>query len=77
MASKECSGDPNWSSDKGCTCHSIFADGWLSSLFANAPSCDGGMVSGPVLKNKYSSPIIALPHSELTRWLSVTVFWTL
>ena len=45
----------------GCTCHSMFAVGWPGSLFANAPSCDGGIVSGPVRNRTYSSAIAARP----------------
>ena len=72
-----CSGSPNLSSDSGCTCHSMFADARDGSLRAKAPSCDGGIVSGPVLNRRYSSPIAALPSSEFTRTFRVTVFFTL
>ena len=42
MASKRCNGSPNRSRDSGCTCHSMLADACSASLFANAPSWDGG-----------------------------------
>ena len=77
IAGNGCSGSPNLSSDSGCTCHSMLAEGCDGSLLAKAPSCDGGMVSGPVLNSRYSSPIAALPSSELARWLSVTTLCTL
>ena len=76
IALKSCNGSPNLSSDKGCTCHSMLADARSGSLFANAPSWEGGMVSGPVFSAKYSSPINILPSSELARWFMVTVFST-
>src|SRR5437867_11006941 len=77
IAGKRCSGEPNLSSDSGCTCHSMFADGCAGLLFANAPSCEGGMVSGPVRKNRYSSPIAIFPNRLLARSLSVRTFFTL
>ena len=38
MAGNAWSGSPNLSSESGCTCHSMFAVGWLGSLLPNAPS---------------------------------------
>ncbi|MND01545.1 hypothetical protein D3C83_205740 [compost metagenome] len=55
----------------------MFGVGWEGSLFANAPSCEGGMVSGPVRRNRYSSPIAALPHRLLAISFSVRTFFTL
>ena len=72
-----CNGSPKRSSDSGCTCHSMLADGCAGSLFANAPSCEGGMVSGPVRKSRYSRPIAALPNSELARSFRVVTPCTL
>ena len=77
IASNACSGEPNLSSDSGCTCHSKFAASWDGSLFANAPSCDGGIVSGPVLKNAYSSAMASLPSHVPARRFSVIVLRTL
>src|SRR6185503_853537 len=74
---KECSGSPNLSSESGCTCHSMFAVGRDGSLFAKAPACDGGMVSGPVRKRKYSSAIAALPAKLLATPFSVFTLRTL
>src|SRR5260221_10226745 len=71
IAGKLCSGSPNLSSDSGCTCHSMFGVGCAGSLFANAPACDGGMVSGPVRKAKYSAAMAAFPHQELAMPFSV------
>ena len=76
IASYLCSGEPNLSSESGCTCHSIFAEAWLGSLLANAPSCDGGIVMGPVLLKKYSRPIFAIPQGYFARRFSVTVLST-
>src|SRR5256714_14490412 len=77
MAGKVCSGSPNLSSESGCTCHSMFGVGSPGSLLAKAPSCDGGIVSGPVLNSAYSMAIAALPKRLFTRSLTVTVFFTL
>src|SRR3954463_3512280 len=77
MAGKLCSGSPNLSSESGCTCHSMLEVGCDGSLFAKAPSCDGGMVSGPVRKRKYSAAIVALPIQLLATPFSVRAFFTL
>ena len=77
IASNLCSGEPNLSSDNGCTCHSMFACGWPGSLFANAPSCDGGIVSGPLRNSAYSSAMRAWPSHVPARRFSVTVLRTL
>ena len=37
------------------------------SLFAKAPSCEGGIVSGPVRKRRYSSPMSRLARSGCWR----------
>src|SRR5258708_2250044 len=71
MAGTGCSASPNFSSDSGCTCHSMLGVASDGSLFANAPSCDGGIVSGPVLKRRYSSAMAALPNQRLARSFSV------
>ena len=77
IAGKLCSGSPNLSSESGCTCHSMLGVGCDGSLLANAPACDGGMVSGPVRNAKYSSAIAALPHRLLAMPFSVFTFFTL
>src|SRR5712692_7288849 len=77
IGGKQCSGSPNLSSDSGCTCHSMFGVGSEGSLFANAPACEGGMVSGPVRKMKYSSAIAALPSRLFAAPFSVLTFFTL
>src|SRR5688500_19542179 len=77
LAGNECSGSPNLSSDSGCTCHSMFGVGCAGSLRAKAPACDGGMVSGPVRKAKYSIAIAALPSRLLAMPLRVFTFFTL
>src|SRR3954468_5386970 len=77
MAGKLCSGSPNLSSESGCTCHSMFGVGCDGSLFANAPACDGGIVSGPVRNAKYSNAIAALPQTLLAMPFSVFTFFTL
>src|ERR1044071_2536927 len=77
IAGKLCSGSPNLSSESGCTCHSIFGVGREGSLLANAPACEGGMVSGPVRNAKYSSAIAALPQMLLAMPFSVFTFFTL
>src|SRR5438067_10472392 len=77
IAGKLCSGSPNLSSDSGCTCHSMFGDGCDASLLAKAPACDGGMVSGPVRKRKYSAAIAALPTQLFATVFSVRAFLTL
>src|SRR3982750_3871699 len=71
IAGKEWSGSPNLSSDSGCTCHSMFGVGCDGSLRANAPHCEGGIVSGPVRKGKYSNAIAALRQKLLAMPLSV------
>ncbi len=73
IASNACSGEPNLSSDNGCTCHSMFADLRPASLFANAPSCDGGIVNGPVRNSAYSSAIAARPTQLRARRFNVVV----
>ena len=55
----------------------MLALGWAGSLFAKAPSWDGGMVRPPVRNRRYSSPISALPTRLLARSFSVRVFCTL
>src|SRR3982074_3495349 len=77
IAGKLCRGSPNLSSDRGSPCHSISGVGWEGSPLANAPAWDGGMVSGPVRKAKYSNAIAALPHQLLAIPLSVLTFFTL
>src|SRR5687768_3289160 len=77
IAENVCNGSPNLSSDSGWTCHSMFAVGCVSSLRANAPSCDGGMVNGPVLNNAYSAAMTAFPNRLFTRSFNVTVLLTL
>src|SRR5215471_6314640 len=77
IAGNEWSGSPNLSRLKGWTCHSMFALGWAGSLLANAPSWDGGIVSGPVRKRKYSRPIRAFPTRLLARSFRVRTLWTL
>src|SRR5438034_10553872 len=77
IAGKLCSGSPNLSSDSGCTCHSMLGVGCAGSLLAKAPACEGGMVSGPVRKRKYSAAIAALPKRLLATPLRVLTFRTL
>src|SRR5476649_2825860 len=74
IAGKGCRGSPNFSSDSGCTCHSMSGVASHGSLFAKAPSCEGGIVSGPVLKSMYSSPIATLPSQRLERSFNVGPF---
>src|SRR5205814_7881060 len=74
MAGNGCNGSPNFSSESGCTCHSMLGVLCDSSDFAKAPSCDGGIVSGPVLYMRYSSPIQAFPQRLAARSLSVGPF---
>src|SRR5918992_5730786 len=77
IAGKLCSGSPTLSSESGCTCHSMFGVCCDGSLLANAPACEGGMVSGPVRKAKYSSAIHAFPNRLLAMPFSVLTFLTL
>src|SRR5918993_3457428 len=77
IAGKLCSGSPNLSSDNGCTCHSMFGVDCDGSLFAKAPSCEGGIVNGPVRKAKYSAAIAALPNQLFAMPLSVFTSRTL
>src|SRR5204863_2144488 len=77
IAGKLCSGSPNLSSESGCTCHSMFALGSPGSLLAKAPICEGGMVSGPVRKRKYSAAMAALPIQLFATPFSVFAFVTL
>src|SRR3546814_12308883 len=70
-AGKSCSASPNFSSDKGCTWYSRLARDCLSSERANAPICDGAMVSGPRFCNTYCRPILALPHKDPAMVFSV------
>src|SRR5919205_4055010 len=77
IAGNACSGSPNLSSESGCTCHSMFAVGCDASLLANAPACEGGMVSGPVRKRKYSAAIAAFPSQLFATVFSVRTFVTL
>src|SRR6185503_13812756 len=74
IARNGCSGSPNLSRESGCTCHSMFGVGCAGSLLANAPSCEGGIVSGPVLKNRYSSPIASFPQGLFASSFSVRTF---
>src|SRR5688572_1839241 len=80
IAGNECSGSPNLSSDSGCTCHSMLGVGCAGALFANAPICEGGIVSGPVRNAKYSNAIAALPNRLFATPLSVltsrTLYWS-
>src|SRR5689334_816416 len=76
-AGKGCSGSPNLSRDRGWTWYSRLAVLCEGSERVNPPSCDGAMVSGPVRKNRYSSPIEILPVRVLARSLSVGTFFTL
>src|SRR5919202_6223991 len=77
IAGKLCSGSPNLSSESGCTCHSMLGVGCAGSLRAKAPHCDGGIVSGPVRKTKYSAAIAALPIQLFATAFSVFTFFTL
>ena len=61
MALYWCNGEPNCR-DNGCTCHSMFADGWEGSLLAKAPSWDGGIVRGPVFFRSTPSPSLPYPR---------------
>src|SRR6188508_2710635 len=70
IARNGCSGSPNLSRESGCTCHSMFGVGCAGSLLANAPSCEGGIVSGPVFMKRYSRPNAILPTSVLARSFS-------
>ena len=76
-AGKLCSGSPNASSDKGCTWYWMLGYTCSSLLRVKAPSCDGAMLMGPLRLSTYSSPILALPTSELAMVLSVGTFCTL
>jgi hypothetical protein len=51
--------------------------GWSALLRVKAPSCEGAMLMGPLRLSAYSSPILALPTSELAMVLSVGTFCTL
>src|SRR5690606_22314271 len=62
MAGKVCSASPNFSRDRGCTWYSRLARDCWGPERANAPSCDGAMVSGPRFQAAYCKPISALPH---------------
>src|SRR6516225_1180875 len=70
-ALNECSGSPNASSESGCTWYSRFGCASPARLFANAPSCDGAMLIGPLLDHAYCSAISALPRSVEAIVLSV------
>ena len=60
-AGNGCGGSPNRSSEIGCTWYWRFGRRHATGRdFANAPSCDGAMVSGPSRKSAYSRPIFAL-----------------
>ena len=53
------------------------AAAFAGSLLANAPSCEGGIVSGPVWNSRYSMPMAARPIQLRARRFSVIVFSTL
>src|SRR5512139_4199780 len=63
-AGKGCSGSPNLSSESGCTWNSMFGVACSGDERANAPICDGAIVSGPVRNSADSSAILALPAHE-------------
>src|SRR6185369_2169458 len=58
-----CSGSPNASSESGWTWYSRLACASPARLFANAPSCDGAMLIGPLRDHAYWSAMRALPQS--------------
>src|SRR3990167_1894888 len=76
-AGNPCSGSPKASSESGCTWYSMLGQGWSALLRVKAPSCEGAMLMGPLRLMAYSSPILALPMSELARVLRVLTLCTL
>ena len=70
---KGCSGSPNFVERQRL--HVVFQVGRVARRVAeraNAPSCDGDIVIGPVRRHAYSAPISALPSSFVARSLSVS-----
>jgi hypothetical protein len=71
MAGKLCSGSPNASRLSGCTWYSRLGHSKSGEERVKAPSWLGAMLMGPVRRNRYSSPMPALPQGVLANWLSV------
>ena len=70
-ALKRSSGSPKAGRDSGCTWYCTLAQARSGEDRANAPSCEGDMLIGPVRRSRYSRPIKALPKAEAAMVLSV------